>query len=247
MTPPGPQSRSDPWSVWTLFSIDPDVAVSMDDCLARFRGLGTSNDDVTGYHPRRPAPADRRRRGTGPEPPDRGTDHRSRERVPPVDEHRPRQRRLHAGGVLPLGDRACLHEQRAARHRRQVERHAGGLGRLQDAHRRQPTGQPKEVQRHRRRRVAQRQRRRRGRAGLDLRAHRADPPGLRLGGRVGADRDRRRRGAGPGRQPAAQDGRPGALRLAPPSGRQLLVRHLLAGRGGRSATRPDRVRSAISG
>ena len=45
-------------------------------------------------------------------------------------------------------------------------------------------------------------------------------------------RGRRWRGAGPGRQPAAQDGRPGALRLAPPSGRQLLVRHLLAGRGG---------------
>ena len=104
---------------------------------------------------------------------------------------------------------------------------------------------PAAVQRHGRRRVAQRQRRRRRQSRLRQPRRRVDAPGARLGrrlgaahrrrGRPGARRGARRRGS---RGQGTEGDRPGALRIAQPPRRRLLVRHLHPG-GARAA--PGRI------
>ncbi len=118
-------------------------------------------------------------------------------------------------GLDGILDRATEHDDRA--------------GGVQEPRARQPAGRPHEVQRHRGSRVVQRDGRNRSPARLRLLPHAAAPRGrhLRRGERPGG-RDQRRR---PGRVRAQVLG-PGALRIAGPSRRQLLLRHLLPGRAG---------------
>ena len=101
------------------------------------------------------------------------------------------------------------------------------------------------VQRHGRRRVAQRQRRPRRRAGLDHGAHRAHPRRLRLGGRLGAEGRRRRRhlGARPAVD-AAEDrrSRRATARCTIPATASRTTSSRKPGR--RSATAPASRRSA---
>ena len=176
----------------------------------------------------------------------RGPDQRRpRRAVPRHHRLRPRRGRLCRGRVLHLRRCKGLRQRPAIERRRPVDRRAGRDGGVQDAHPRLPPDRPATVQRHGDRRVAQRQRRGRRRARLDHGAHRAHPRGYAWVGVsaqfVGVEGG----GSVVGLQPhAAQDGGPGALRLARPSRRQLLVRHLLAGRRRRSGSRRSSTRSA---
>ena len=154
---------------------------------------------------------------------------------------RPRVGRLPAVRVLPHG-RCQLRTPRAAAvdGGRQVD------GRRRARHapyktrgRRLPADRPEEVQRHRHRRVAQRDRRRRRQPGLDADPQRAHPRRIRLGGCVGAGRGREpAQGATAILHPAVGPGDPVRYATLVASRRQLLLRHLLAGRAG--GPRPTR-------
>ena len=127
---------------------------------------------------------------------------------------------------------------RGAAHRRRGVGRPGHRchGPVFDAHRRPPAGGPGRLQRHGRGRVAQRDRRPRLGPGLRLPGPGADGRGLRLRGRIGPEDGRGAGRAGP-RHPRRPGGRagpaeglgPGALRLARPPRRRLLVRHLQPG------------------
>ena len=161
---------------------------------------------------------------------------------------RPRRGRLLAAGVLHLRHGARLRQPRRAR-----------LRTVSGASPPAPSAAYKtrimvyrpidaqQLQRLGDRRMAQRQRRPRRRAGLDARAHGADPRRVCLGRRLGPVRRRRRArraGTDPGLAGSQSQRRQhGALRIAPPSRRHLLVRHVLAGRRRRFATRPASTRS----
>ena len=154
-------------------------------------------------------------------------------------------RRLPTVRVLPVRAGHGLHAHPTVDDGRQVERDAEHVGALHDARGRVPPDGPGPLQRHRRRRVAQRLGRRRRGTGLDPCARRAHPIGLRVGRCVRA---------GESGLDATKAAAAGPLRRAHAPGRQLLVRHLHAGRAGgaqpgrrparRSATAPGARASA---
>ena len=113
-------------------------------------------------------------------------------------------------------------------HGRRVEHETRGGGRLQGAVRRAPAGRCGTIQRSRDRRVAERERSAGGCGGLHADEGRDRARGLRMG---------RHRGAGGRRQHTARRSQSlgsRTLRHAEPSGRRVLIRHLLPGHAGDS-------------
>ena len=143
--------------------------------------------------------------------------------------------RSRPGGVPAVGGVRHGHRQRMRRPRRSRPTANGrspiAPQAVPDASRGVPPGRSREVQRHGRRRVAERVRRRRRGSGMDRRAQRVDPAGSR--GRS------LRTGGGPQRGEAGNPARYSTLHHP---GRQLLVRHLHAGRPGRSRPGGDGAR-----
>ena len=110
---------------------------------------------------------------------------------------------------------------------------------LQDPHRRLPPVRSRALQRHGVRRVVERECRLRDRARLGERAQLDHSLGRRVGRGLGPGRGRPGRRAHGRRSPAgwAQGRGPGAVRIAVPPRRRVLLRHLLAGRPGRGGPR----------